>query len=112
MERGEFLSLCRLSRVSCQAQGRFFQHPQGLVRRWLKLRVHSGSPNSALYQSISLEPLYNEMRRFCDPALLPKRWTGNSTLWKECNRMSVQLMCETALLAIRGKGRQPGTEVS
>jgi hypothetical protein len=59
-------------------------------------------PTSALYQFISLEPLYDEIGRFCKHFQFPGRWT-DPAVWKECMRLYGQVVRDCPL-AIRGQG--------
>ena len=44
-------------------------------------------PSSELYRLMSLEPLREEIKRFCSENELPADWAINPTTWKECMRL-------------------------
>jgi hypothetical protein len=56
-------------------------------------------PDSELYRLMSLEPLREEMKRFCSENDLPKHWAFDPIAWRECTRLygNVVLNCPLAI---------------
>jgi hypothetical protein len=58
-------------------------------------------PDSELYRLMSLEPLNEEVKRFCQENDLPARWAWNPTMWRECMRLYGHVIADCPLVIIR-----------
>jgi hypothetical protein len=59
-------------------------------------------PESELFRFISLEPLREEMKRFCSENRLPEQWAIDPTMWGECTKFYGDVVLDCPLAITRG----------
>lgn len=59
-------------------------------------------PESELFRFISLEPLREEMKRFCSENRLPEQWATDPTMWGECTKFYGDVVLHCPLAITRG----------
>lgn len=59
-------------------------------------------PESELFRLMSLEPLREEMERFCSENRLPEKWAIDPTMWGECTKFYGDIVLDCPLAITRG----------